>query len=127
MKNRLDCRHTMLTRTTILRFIKIGGGILVTTIVVAYAISRSTSYVRGPQITITNPANWASIAASTTIIQGRIDRANNLTLNGRDISIDEYGNFNEHIIVFPGTNIITLEAHDQFERKVKTELRLQGL
>lgn len=112
------------TRTTLLRIIKTGSAILVILIIVAYALWRSFTYVQGPHITITEPQNGDTVFSTTTIIRGSVERANDITLNGKSISIDEQGVFAENIILFPGVNIITLEAHDQFDRSVKTELRV---
>lgn len=114
------------TRTSFLRLLKIGSAVLIILIIIAYALWRSLAYARGPHITIIEPLDGASISATTTIVRGSVERANNITLNGRAITIDEKGNFNETIIVFPGSNIITLEARDQFERRVEMELRLFG-
>ena len=115
------------TRTTLLRILKIGSAVLIVVLIVTYAIWRSLAYARGPHITITDPTDGASITASTTIIHGQVERTNNITMNGKSISIDEQGNFNETIIVFMGSNIITFEARDQFGRSVETELRLSGI
>ena len=116
-----------MTRTQLISLIRIGSGVLVALLIIAYAISRSLSYARGPRITIEEPLDGASITASTTVLKGFVERANNITLNGRAISIDEQGHWSETLVIFPGSNIITLEARDRFERSVKTELRLQGI
>ncbi|MEK7641916.1 MAG: hypothetical protein AAB365_02895 [Patescibacteria group bacterium] len=113
-----------LTRTSFLRALKIGGSVLVIALVAGYSIWRSLDYARGPHISIIEPADWATLQASTTDIRGRIERANSITLNGKDIFIDESGNFSETIAVFPGTNIVTLTAHDQFGRTAEKRLTL---
>lgn len=112
------------TRTTFLRIIKVGSAILIVLLIIAYALWRSLAYARGPQITILEPTNYASITSSTTHVIGRVERANVITLNGKAITIDEQGNFNETIIVFPGTNILTFEARDQFSRTVKKQVQV---
>ncbi|MEN9524465.1 MAG: hypothetical protein RL536_534 [Candidatus Parcubacteria bacterium] len=112
------------TRTTFIRILKIGSAVLIILVIIAYALWRSLAYARGPHINIIEPVDGASISASTTVIRGNVERANNITLNGRTVTIDELGNFSEIIIVFPGINIITLDAKDQFERMVETQLRL---
>ncbi|OHA16298.1 MAG: hypothetical protein A2830_00120 [Candidatus Taylorbacteria bacterium RIFCSPHIGHO2_01_FULL_44_110] len=113
-----------LTRTAFIRVLKIGFAILVMFIIAAYALWRSFAYARGPNIIILGPANYASINSTTTNITGRIERANMITLNGKAITIDEQGNFNETIIVFVGTNILTLEARDQFDRTAWKQIQI---
>jgi len=106
---------------------KISGIALIVLIIGAYAVWRSLNYARGPEIDIISPIQGASITTSTTDIIGKIQRAVNVSLNGRAINIDEQGNFKETLIVFRGTNILTFEAKDQFERSIKSELRLYGI
>lgn len=112
------------TRTTFLRIIKIGFAILIILVIVAYALWRSSAYVQGPKITLSEPINYASIDSTTTDIIGRVERANNISLNGKAISIDEQGNFKETVILFPGANILTLEARDQFNRSVREQVQV---
>jgi hypothetical protein len=112
------------TRTTILRIVKIGSAVLVVLIIGAYALWRSFAYAQGPHITLSQPTNYASITSTTTHVIGRVERANTITLNGKAITIDEQGNFDETIVVFPGTNVLTLVARDQFGRSVETHIRL---
>ena len=116
-----------LTRTTFLRLIKISSGILIVILIATYALWRSLNYARGPHIIVTSPLDGSSVSASTTIIRGRVERSNDISLNGKAITIDEQGNFSETIIVFPGTNIITLEVRDQFKRSVREQIRVLGL
>jgi hypothetical protein len=115
-----------LTRTSTLRIIRYAGIGIVALIIIAYAIWRSLNYARGPQIEVIEPANGASISASTVVIHGRALRVNSLYLNGNSVSVDQQGNFNETIIVFPGLNILTLSASDQFGRKTGKELQIVG-
>ena len=120
-------KNMPITRTTFLRLIKISSGILIVLLIAAYALWRSLNYARGPHIIITSPTNGASISASTTIIRGQVERANDISLNGKAITIDEHGNFSETIIIFTGTNILTFVAHDQFKRTVQEQIRVLGL
>ena len=114
------------TRTRFARLVRIVATILAILIVAVYAAYRSFAYIRGPIITIFQPINGASIASTTVTIIGRVDRVNSLSLNDDPIQVDEAGNFKQTVIVFPGVNIITLEATDQFKRAVRTELSLFG-
>ena len=113
-----------MTRTSLLRLLKIGASVLLVLIVAGYSIWRSSDYARGPRITISEPADWSSIQASTTPIKGIVERAHIVTMNGKSVSIDEAGNFNEIILVFPGTNLVTFIAKDQFGRTIEKRLIL---
>lgn len=113
-----------LTRTSFLRLTKIIGAIIIIALIASYAIWRSSNYARGPHIILVEPSNFASIDATTTHVIGRVERAHIITLNGRTITIDENGNFDETIVLFPGTNVLTLEAKDQFERNIQQQIRV---
>lgn len=115
-----------ITRSTTLRFIKLIVIGLVIFIIVGYAIWRSLNYFRGPEITIFEPVNGSSIATSTIVVRGQAERINNISLNGSLILIDEQGNFGRILAIFPGINILTFNASDQFGRTSSLELRLFG-
>lgn len=115
-----------MTRTTTIRFLKILLALSIVGIISGYAIWRSMNYARGPEIDIYTPTDGFTATTSTVAIVGRAQRVNNLLLNGKSISVDEQGNFNETIIIFPGINIVTLEAHDRFERETVKRLKLVG-
>jgi len=115
-----------LTRTTLIRLIKILAALVVVSIIVSYAIWRSLNYARGPHIDIFEPQDGSKIMTTTSTIRGKALRINNITLNGNPISIDESGNFGETIIVFPGINRLTLSGFDQFGRETLHSLTLLG-
>jgi hypothetical protein len=99
---------------------------IIALLIVIYAIFRSLNYIHGPVIEIFQPLDGSAIASTTATIIGRADRVNSLTMNGKTIFIDESGNFKETLVMFPGINIITFSAHDQFGRTVHRQLQLVG-
>jgi len=54
------------------------------------------------------------MAESVMQITGNAKNTVNLTLNGREISINEAGDFNETIVLLTGYNIINITARDKF-------------
>jgi hypothetical protein len=61
------------------------------------------------------PAQAGSKMTSNVLdVTGNTRNAKNVTLNGREISIDKAGNFNETIILHSGYNVITITAKDKF-------------
>ena len=115
-----------LNRSFSLRLIKVAIAIVIVLIIVIYIIFRSLSYTRGPKITIFQPVDWSSISTSVTKIEGRADRIIKVSLNGQPISTDESGNFSESVSIFPGANILTISADDQFNRTIESVLHLYG-
>jgi hypothetical protein len=84
----------------------------------------SRAYVSGPSIVIIEPADYAAFSISTTTIVGIAKRAQDITLDGRSITIDNNGNFSETILLMPGYNIETIAAHDQFGHTTEKRLEL---
>ena len=115
-----------MTRTSLQRLLKLIGVGLVALAIVAFAVWRSLSYVRGPLIVVIEPSNGSMINERSVMIRGHIERATNLLLNGNKTNIDEQGQFSEVAIIFPGVNLITLKAEDQFGRSVEDRLTLIG-
>lgn len=52
--------------------------------------------------------------SSIAKVSGNASKAVLLTLNGREIYVDKYGNFSEIISVLPGFSVVTLNAKDKF-------------
>jgi len=59
-------------------------------------------------------------------ITGNAKNAKKLTLNGREISIDQRGNFNETIALILGYNIVTIRAEDKFALEDEKHYQLIG-
>lgn len=114
-------------RSAFIRLLKIIAGTAVILIVIGYASWRSTEYLRGPMLTINTPEDWDVIQASTTVVSGRVERVHEISLNGSQLSVDEDGNFSDILIVFPGNNIITITASDQFGRSIEKKLHITGV
>lgn len=115
-----------LTRTKFARLVRLSILSAVILIIIVYAVFRSMAYLRGPDIIIFEPLNGSTVASTSMIIIGRAIRVNSLSMNDAPIQVDEDGNFRETLIVFPGLNVITFRATDQFQRKAAEELRVYG-
>lgn len=93
-------------------------------VVIGYARFAFRDIIRGPVITITEPVNGESYATSSLRLSGTATRIQDITLNNRQILIDEAGNFDEIIILFPGYNTFTIAGRDKFGRTTSTKLQL---
>lgn len=88
-------------------------------LIIIYAVFRSKDIIFGIKIRDVeiNGApiqDGATITANTIEITGVARNAIDLTLDGREISIDQLGVFDETIALLPGYNIINLRAQDKF-------------
>ena len=83
-------------------------------LIVIYAFFRSQDLIFGVKIKDVNIINGSKVANSIMEVNGNASNAINLTLDGREISVDEKGDFDETIALLPGYNIISLVAKDKF-------------
>ncbi len=97
--------------------------VLVLTILL-YTLYQSRKVIEGPAITISSPADGATIATSTISIVGQVFNSSDISINGDPIVIDESGNFKEERILLPGLNIITIQAKNQFKRSTEKILQI---
>lgn len=88
-------------------------------LIIFYAFFISRDLIFGVKVKNIN-INGESLISGSTItsevvkITGNAKNAIKLTLNGREISIDEQGNWNETIILLTGYNTINIKAQDKF-------------
>ena len=83
--------------------------------IVVYAFFRSHDIVFGVKIKNINLEDGMTMENSSLRVTGNAKNAVNLTLNGREISIDQAGNFDETIALLTGYNVINIKAVDKFE------------
>ena len=100
--------------------------------IVVYAFFRSHDLIFGVRIKNIQidglPAQAGITVKNDTLkVSGNAKNAINLTLNGREISIDQAGNFNETIALMSGYNAITIKAVDKFEYVDEKDYKLMLL
>ena len=90
-----------------------------------YAFFNTRDLIFGVKIKNVNIVN--SIDKINIIkITGNAKNAKNLTLNGREIFIDQNGNFNETLVLLLGYNVINIKAEDKFGYKDEKNYQLIG-
>ncbi len=114
----------MITRYGIHRLLKITAFSLGIIIVLGYGLFATHDFIIGPTITLQEPQNGATFTQSDIRIKGVVERIQDITLNGRSITIDDKGNFNEAVLLAPGYNVFELTAHDKFGRNRTVRLEL---
>lgn len=82
--------------------------------ILIFALIKSKGLIFGVNIKDVNLENGATLTESVINITGNAKNAIYLSLNDREISINQAGNFNETISLLPGYNTITLKAKDKF-------------
>lgn len=82
--------------------------------IIFYAFFIAKDLILGVKIKDVNIKDGATVSDNILKISGNAKNAINLTLNDREISIDQAGNFNETIALLLGYNIISVKAKDKF-------------
>lgn len=91
--------------------------------IILYAFFRSKELIFGIKIKDVNMQNarlndvvgqGIKVNDSSFLLTGNAKNATNLYLNGREISVDQKGNFKEDLALLSGYNIINIKAKDKF-------------
>ena len=96
------------------KILKISLTSLLFIFIIIYAFFISKDLLFGVKIKNVNITDGAKVTESVMEVKGKAKNAVNLTINGREISIDQQGNFNETIVLLPGYNVIDIKARDKF-------------
>lgn len=83
-------------------------------LIIIYAIFVSKDLIFGVKLKNISLTDGATITEDVVKITGNARNAIKLTLNGREISVDQQGNFDETIALLSGYNIISIRAQDKF-------------
>lgn len=85
-------------------------------LIAVFAFYRSYDLVFGVKIKNVNLEDGTKFTESVIKVTGNAKNAVNLALNGREISIDKAGNFDETIALLSGYNVVNIKARDKFGR-----------
>ncbi len=96
------------------KIIQYSALILFFLLIVVYAFFRSRDLIFGVKIKNVNIVDGSTVAESVLHVSGQAKNAIKLTLNGREITVDEDGNWNETIALLSGYNVINVTAKDKF-------------
>ena len=90
-------------------------------IIVIYFSSRVFNFAIGPRIKIYSPLPGQIIKTDTYVVDGNVQNSKNIKINGKEISIDQKGNFKEEIIVKSPYTLIVIDAVDKYG-KIKEQV-----
>jgi len=96
------------------KIIKISSICILFLFIILYAFFRSKDLIFGVQIKNVNITDGEKVTNNVMNITGIAKNATDLTLDGREISVDQQGNFNETIALLSGYNVISIRARDKF-------------
>jgi len=88
--------------------------IILLLLALAYGIFRAYPLLTGPSIKILNLTDGSTVASTTFKISGIVNRAKEITLQGKPITIDNKGNFTETLVATYPYTILVLVATDKY-------------
>lgn len=91
--------------------------------VLIYFAFKIFNYFTGPKIEIFSPAPYEVLSGETFFMSGNVKNARNIYLNGREINIDEKGDFEEELILKEPYTLLVIQAIDKYNKE--KELILQ--
>lgn len=96
------------------KIVQIAGFSIFFILIIIYVILGSKDLIFGVKIKNVNLADGATVTDNIIKLTGTAKNAINLILDGREISVDQSGNFSETIALLSGYNIINIKAKDKF-------------
>ena len=96
------------------KILQITGLFVFFLLIVLYAVFVSRDLIFGVKIKNVSIIDGRTVTDSIMKVTGTAKNAIKLVLDGREISVDQAGNFNETIALLPGYNIINIKAQDKF-------------
>lgn len=119
---RLAYSKTM--RSNFKRIIHISSLFIIACVIITYSFYQSRFLLEGPQVAVWDPQNGSTVFQSVLDIQGEVKNISKLSLDGRQIFVNEQGVFKERILLSVGLNSITIEAQDKFGREIQKTVEL---
>ena len=103
---------------------KKGLWIVLFLLLIAYTLFQGRFVILGPSIHITYPTDGERLDAQVYTITGNAQNISYISLNDRQIYVDQQGNFSEKLIAPLGLSIITVRARDRFGRQKEQSVRV---
>lgn len=89
-----------------------------------YSLYEGRNIIRGPVLEIFQPSDGSAIQNPLVEIKGATKNISSISINDREITVDQEGVFNEKLLLSPGYNTVKLEASDRFGRTTEKILEL---
>ncbi|MFH1402208.1 MAG: hypothetical protein ABIG87_01110 [Patescibacteria group bacterium] len=104
--------------------IKISFFVIITLITIGYSYHQTRAYAQGPILELSEPLNGYSYQSKIVFVKGRAKNISYISLNDRQVFVDELGNLNEKLLLSPGYNIIKVTASDKYDREIVKKIEV---
>lgn len=106
------------------KVMKISGLFFIACIIVLYSFYQARFILEGPQITVWDPESGSTVSQTILDIKGEAKNIARLSLDGRQIFVNEQGAFRERVLLSKGLNMVTIQAEDKFGRETQKIIKL---
>lgn len=87
--------------------------------ILIFALSNTRFLSKGVSLEINGVEDGAVYSENVLDIAGNAKRSKHLTINGREVTINQSGEFTDTLVLLPGYNIISISAEDKFGKKTE--------
>jgi len=102
--------------------LRLVGGLLFFLLILWAVAMELVNFSGAPPLLIEEPKEQAVLSLPLARVRGRVKKESRLTINGREITIDEAGNFDEKMELAAGLNILEFKVEDKLG-KISKETR----
>lgn len=81
---------------------------------------RLTVFISNPALNLEEPKDNSTVITPVIRVKGNTEKESHLTVNGRELTIDEAGNFNEEIELASGLNALEFISQNRFGKISRT-------
>ncbi len=90
---------------------------IVCAILVLYVVFQARNLILGPRIAFIAPLDGETLSGPVIEVRGTATNVSFITLNDKQIFVNDNGEFKERLLPSPGLVILTLKAKDRFGRE----------
>lgn len=99
------------------RRIGVGTAISILALVAGFWGIRLVTFAAPPTLRLTEPEERAGYENSSVSVRGRTEKESRLTVNGRELTLDERGNFDEKIELPQGAHELEFVSRNRFGKE----------
>jgi hypothetical protein len=92
---------------------------------IGYAVFNSRFLLKGPEVSIAGTEKDGEVIKTDSrdfSLQGTASHSSYISINNRPILVDEFGNFNEKLLLSNGVSVIDVYARDKFGKEVRKKI-----
>jgi hypothetical protein len=100
------------------------GALLLLT--VAYGLFQARTLIQGPVLVVTYPTPGETVLGQTYVIRGNAQNISRVSINGRAVTTNLKGDFDETMVTPDGLGILLVEAENRLGRYESVRIEFYG-